>query len=553
MKAILCSSRLLSIFFIILAVSLPAGAIPVQGHRILYSGPSALAIPAMKRVTEQGGNVVDSAIAVLLALSVTSPYYAALGGGGFALIKMKGEVDALDFRETAPASAGRDYFKDVPPEASITGGRAVGVPGVPAGLWALHQKYGKLSWTQLFETALALAENGFAVSGEWVEETQSEKGRFNAAGEKTFFKKGGVSYRPGEILKQPKLAVALREFRNRNVRAFYSGPIAQDIVRTVQEGKGTMTLEDLRAYKVRWLKPMVTEFEGHKIYMMPPPSSGGVVLTTALALMEKLKLKEKGLLSVDELHLLAEIQKRAYRGRALLGDPDFTQNPVGMLTSAEYIEEMAKSIHPRKSRDLKPLAEAKQEKPETTHFSIMDASGNAIALTLTLNGGYGSGLVTSKYGIALNNEMDDFTTKPGTPNMYGLIQGEANAVQGGKRPLSSMSPTLVEKNGEIVMSLGSPGGPRIISGVLQVLYRVLAQNMDIDLAIQTPRVHHQFLPNKLFLEPKRLSPEVLQSLRDRKHVVEESWMGKVYVVHRRADGLLEAAFDSRGEGAAGGI
>lgn len=531
-----------------------ARAIPTEGHQIMVSGPSPWAIEAARRVSAKGGNVVDAAVAVALTLSVTSPYYAALGGGGFALVKMKDSVEAIDFRETAPAVTGKDYFKDLPQYSSITGGHAVAVPGIPAGLWALHQKYGKLKWTALFDQALELAVKGFPVSGEWVSRTDDEKGRFNDVGRAALFHKNVVSYRPGEILKQPELAKALREFKDKNIKGFYAGPVAADIVKTVAAADGRMTLDDLKNYKVRWLAPLTVDFEGYKVYLMPPPSSGGVVIATALALMEKLKLKDKALLSVDELHLLAEIEARAFRGRSLLGDPDFHKNPVLSLTSSSYVDELAKSVNAKKSVALAPLEEKSvHEKTETTHFSIMDSEGHAIAMTITLNGAYGSGLLTERYHIALNDEMDDFTTQPGTANMYGLVQGDANSVQAGKRPLSSMSPTLVEQNGKIVMSLGSPGGPRIISGVLQVLYRTLAQKMDVDKAVQAPRIHHQFLPNKLYMEPQRFSPEVISALRERKHVVEETGGGKVYVVRLRADGILEGAFDSRGEGAAGGI
>jgi gamma-glutamyltranspeptidase/glutathione hydrolase len=247
---------------------------------------------------------------------------------------------------------------------------------------------------------------------------------------------------------------------------FYEGPIAKDIVDTVSALGGKITIEDFKNYKVRWLEPLVTGYEGHKIYLMPPPSSGGVVILSALNMIEKLDVKSKALLSADEFHLLAEIEARAFRGRALLGDPEFHKNPLKLLTSETYLEEMRKSVNLRKTVALKPLMPGEiKESSETTHFSVMDAEGHAIALTVTLNGGYGSAVVSEKYGIALNNEMDDFTTKPNEPNMYGLIQGPGNYVEAGKRPLSSMSPTLVEKNGKIVMSLGAPGGPRIITGV----------------------------------------------------------------------------------------
>jgi gamma-glutamyltranspeptidase/glutathione hydrolase len=540
--------------FILLVFTNPVLAIPTEGHKIMYAGPTELAVPVVQRIAEQGGNIVDAAVAVTLALSVTTTYYGSLGGGGFAMVKMGHEVNALDFRETAPAAMNRDFFKSLGSEASITGGNAIGVPGNAAGLWALHQKYGKLKWTQLFESALRYASSGFPVSGEWAAKAESEKARFNTNAKSIFFKKNGAGFLPGEGFKQPKLALALKEFRKLGPSGFYQGSVALDIVKAVREAGGTLTAQDLKNYKVRWLKPMVAKYADHSIYLMPPPSSGGVVIQTALALIEKLKLREKPLLSVDELHLLGEIESRAYRGRSLLGDPDFVKNPLGHLLSANYLEELARSINPRKASEMKPLAEGSStEKSETTNFAVMDNLGNAIDMTITLNGTHGSAVATSRYGIMLNNEIDDFTTKPGVANMYGLIQGDANAVAPGKRPLSSMSPTIIEKNGKTVMALGAPGGPRIISAVLQVIYRVIGREVNVDQAIQMPRVHHQFLPNILYVEPRRLSPEVIQQLRERKHKVEESWNARVNLVRLRPDGVLEAAFDTRGEGGAGGI
>lgn len=539
---------------VLLLTRLESHAIPAEGHKMMISAPSPYAVEVGRKVALRGGNVIDVAVAVGLTLSVTSPYYAALGGGGFALVRMDKDVEALDFREVAPRATGRDYYLKLPADASQTGGTAVGVPGFPAGLWELHRKHGKLKWKDLFAEAEALASRGFNVSGEWVAKAKSEKKRFNPTGLEVFFKKGGEDYKPGEILKQPRLAKALAEFRVKGPKGFYEGPVARDVVASVKATGGHMTADDLKSYKVRWLKPMVTEFEGHRIHLMPPPSSGGVVILSALKMIEKLKVKEKAPLGVDEYHLLAEIGARAFRGRALLGDPDFHKNPLSFLTSDSYLNEMTKSVNPAKAVALKPLDPADvRESSETTHYSVMDAEGRAISLTVTLNGNHGSAVVTEKFGIALNNEMDDFTTRPGEPNMYGLVQGAGNDVEPGKRPLSSMSPTLVEKDGKIVMTLGAPGGPRIITGVLHALYRILARGMDVDSAAQTPRVHHQFLPNVVYVDRQRFAPEVINGLKAKGHQVEEGWMAKVYVVRLRPDGILEAAFDARGEGAAGGF
>lgn len=531
-----------------------AFAVPAEGHKIMIAAPSPYAVEVGQSIARSGGNLIDVAVAVGLTLSVTSPYFAALGGGGFALLKMNNEVEVLDFRETAPAQTSLDFYLDKNAKASTHGGTAIGIPGFPAGLWALHQKYGKLPWRQLFSHPIQLANQGFSVSGEWVRNTHRHQEHFNSSGQKIFFKKDGQSLKPGELLRQPGLGKALREFRNRKHKGFYEGAVARDIVASVQESGGVITLEDLKNYQVRWLKPLKTTYLDYDIYLMPPPSSGGVVIHTALQLAEQVKLSNQAPLSLNELHLWAEILNRSFRGRALLGDPDFHTNPLSALLSSHYIKELVQSISLQKARQMKPLPEGfGQESVETTHFSIMNADGQAIALTVTLNGNYGSGVVSNRYGIALNNEMDDFTTRPNQPNMFGLIQGQGNLVEPGKRPLSSMSPTLVVKDDKVVMSLGSPGGPRIISSVAQVLYRVLHQELDMDMAIQAPRVHHQFLPNILYVDRQRFSPETLDGLRARGHQVEESWMGKVYGVRLNSEGLLEGAFDARGEGAAGGI
>lgn len=525
-----------------------AQAVPFEGHKIMIAGPSPIAAEVGHQIFKQGGNVTDVTVAVGFALSVTSPYFAALGGGGFSLAKLGGEVEALDFRETAPAATSKDYFKTLDKEASITGGHAVGTPGFVAGLWELHRKHGKLPWSRLVRPAIALAQEGFPVSGEWVKLTNEEKSRFSV-GHAVFME----SLKPGDVFKQPGLARALSAISRHGIKGFYEGIVAADVVSAVHEAGGRMTLEDLKTYKVRALKPMVAEFAGHQIYLMPPPSSGGVVIATALKLIEKLGLKTKAYLSADELHMLAEIEARAFRGRGLLGDPDFVKNPVAYLTSDAYVTELAGSFRAAKSVKLKPLASGDiKESDQTTHYSVMDGDGNTIALTVTLNGFYGSGVVTKKFGIALNNEMDDFTTKSGEANQFHLIQGEANTVSPGKRPLSSMSPTIVVKDGQTVMSLGSPGGPRIISAVLQVLYRSLVTGLDLDMAVQAPRLHHQFDPDKLRMEKQRFSPEIFEMLRKKGHTVEEGSVAKVYAIKKRSDGVIEGAFDSRGEGGAAG-
>jgi len=527
-------------------------AVPFESQKFVISAPSPWAVKAAEATFKKGGNVVDMAVAAALTISVTSPYYASLGGGGFALIKMKNQVEALDFRETAPSATSPHYYLEKEKGASENGGAAVGVPGVPAGLVALHKKYGKLKWNQLFETALSIAQKGFPVSGEWVTVTKKAEERFTEAGKKYFMNKA-KHYAPGDTLKQPALARALTLLRDKGAAGFYEGPIAQDLVASIKKAGGELKPEDLKKYQVRWLKPLQMNYEGYTVYMMPPPSSAGVVTMSALKLFELGKLNEVKALSSDEFHFIGEILKRSFRGRSLLGDPDFTKNPIEQLTSDAYLKLQLKEISASRAIDVEPVDLNSFESSETTHFSILAANGDAVSFTVTLNGYYGSAVVSEKYGVALNNEMDDFTTNPGQPNQFGLVQGDANKVEPGKRPLSSMSPTIVEYAGQTELVLGAPGGPRIISAVIQVLYRFLISKLDIDAAIQAPRVHHQTLPNKLYIDPGRFQTDTKNALSLKGHVIEESPIAKVYGVARTATGWLQAGFDSRGEGAAGGL
>ena len=539
-----------------LALANTASAVPGEGTRIMISAPSDYAVDAGKAIHAEGGNLIDVAVAVGLALAVTNPSNASLGGGGFALISMGGGVDVLDFREAAPAATSPSFYVELDKGTSWNGGSAVGVPGVAAGLWAMHRKYGKLEWKRLFDTALALAGDGIEFSGTESRYAESQADRLNAAGIGHFFKAPGKPYKPGEILRQPALARALGLLRDEGPDGFYRGAVARDIAATVQANGGVITEVDLASYRVRWLQPLETRFQGHTLYMMPPPSSGGAVIKTAFELFERVGIAQQAPLSVDELHLMAEVLNRSFRGRALLGDPDFHDNPFDRILAPAYIDEMARSIDPARSVQLEPLVDASiAESTETTQYSILDADGNAISLTVTLNGTFGSGVVSEEFGISLNNEMDDFTTRPGEPNAYGLLQGYGNRVQPGKRPLSSMSPTLVARDGRVVMALGAAGGPRIISSVIQTVYRVLVTGLDIDRAVQFPRLHHQFLPNKLYMDEFKFAPETVSGLEQRGHVTVQqrpAYLGRIKAVRINEKGYLEASYDNRSEGAVGG-
>lgn len=528
-----------NLLFIFLIIPFVVKALPFESQNISISGPSIHMKDAVERVYKSKGNIVDMAVASALTLAVVTPFYVSLGAGGFALVDMGESIEALDFREMAPSAFHSDYYKD---KSSVEGGSAVGVPGFIAGLWSLHKKYGKLSWRLLFKEAIELAEKGHFVGTEWAQITKDIS--VLDYGMTQFFK-GGDAYKSGDVFKQKKLAKALKLVRDKNIKGFYQGKVAQDVVSTVNSYGGSISLEDLKNYKVRWLKPIEKDFMHYTVYSMPPPSSGGIVLAGALDLIHQRKLSKQKLLSVDEIHLLSEIMSRAFRSRSLIADPDFYGVPFDQILSVQYLKKMSDSISVKKVKNLEPLK-------ETTHFVIMDKEGKTVTMTLTLNLRYGSKVVTPNYGIVLNNQMDDFTTKLNQPNSFGLVQGQGNKVEPGKRPLSSMSPTLIKDGNRTIMALGGSGGPRIISGVLQVLYRSLINNLNIDQAIQFPRIHHQFLPRKTYVEKNRFSPDVLQILSKRKHQIEEAKsVGKIYGV-RRGD-ILSSAFDHRGDGVAWGF
>jgi len=547
-KVCVLSFLLMSYFYSI------CGAIPFKGSQILISAPSHYATEVGVKIAKKGGNYIDVAISVALTLAVTSPYFASLGGGGFALIKNNSNIEALDFRETAPKSTDQTFYEKRPKDSSIKGGAAVGVPGIPAGLWSLHKKYGKLPWKVLFEEPLKLAKSGFTVSGEWVDYAETMKSIFDEGGIKHILKADKSVLMPGELFKQIELSKALILYRDQNINGFYTGKVAQDIVTSVKKSGGVLSLDDLSNYKVRWLTPLIEQFRGYTIYLMPPPSSGGIVIQSALEMVNRVELDKYQTFSVNEFHLLGEILSRSFKGRTFLGDPDFVKNPTDQLLSKDYLDSMAKSIDLKKSIELEGLSPLSKESHETTHFVVMDKLGNTVSMTITLNGRYGSGVVTDQYGIALNNEMDDFTTRPKEPNSYGLIQGTSNLVEPGKRPLSSMSPTIVTKGSETLLALGAPGGPTIISGVFQVLYRVLVSGMDIDQAIQAPRVHHQYKPHRLLLDRNRFVPESIKGLQDKGHKIEfADAIARVSGIKRAPEtGILEGSFDSRGEGSSAG-
>ena len=544
--------KLLALLFLFYAQS--ALAIPRLSQNTMVSGPSKLALESALRVAKEGGNPVDVAVAYGLTLSVTHPYFGSIGGGGFAMINMNGKPEALDFRERAPLKANPEYFVKSE-RSSRLGGASVGVPGFPMGLWDMHQKYGSKPWRSLFKESLKATKKGFPVSSEWYKVTKKKRKNFWSNGAFHLLNDKMQIPLPGDILKQKGLHQALKLLRDKGPKGFYEGSVAKDLVETINQSGGNFSLEDLKSYKTVWRTPLKTKFNAHDLFLMPLPSSGGVVIKTALELSEKLNLKSKKLLSVEELHSLSEIMSLSFRGRTLLGDPDFVKNPITYLESPKYINSLTKSFKKNRTSKLSPLNEKNfYESIETTHYIVMNKKGQAVSLTVTLNGNYGSGVISKKYGIALNNEMDDFSTVYGKPNMFGLIQGKANQVEAQKRPLSSMSPSLVLKNGKTVLAIGASGGPRIISGVFQSVYRVLQTGLNMEQAIFTPRLHHQFLPRVTSYEKDRFAPGVLKDLERKGHKLKPTFgVAIVYGVRFNEESLLEGAADYRGEGFVGGL
>ncbi len=542
--------------------------LPVQSQNLMVAGPSPYMVQTVREISRKGGNLMDAAVAAAFSLSVTHPYFVSLACGGFAVLKLEGTgVKALDFREVAPRALKEDFYVSSG-FSPRKGGAAVAVPGFVAGLWQLHQKYGTLPWKDLIQPALHAAQKGFEVSGDFTNRSFKARDKLTSEGLRIFFSPGKdrldktLPLNAGKLLKQKKLAKALKYIQKKGRDGFYKGRVAEDVVRAVKNHQGLLSLEDLKNYRVRWLKPLSFSYGDYTLYSMPLPSSGGVILSRALKLisLQARHLKPSSFYTLDEWHLLAEVLSLAFRPRSQMGDLSLSQKEVyeKWLWNRSFLL-AGKKISLNRVLKLSPLAAKKtppslRESPETTHFSLMNNKGEALAMTLTLNGDWGSGVVSEKYGIVLNNQMDDFNTLPGKANQFGLIQGSLNNVVGGKRPLSSMSPVLVEKQGRVVLALGGSGGPRIISSVLQVLYRHLIQGWDVDQAIQAPRVHHQFLPRILFVEEKRFSSEWIKGLLRRGHtVVKKPSLGKTYGVSTSQKEGLKGAYDHRGYGAAGGL
>ena len=544
--------------------------LPLRTKKGMVVSANPLASEAGVAMLRKGGNAVDAAVATAFAISVVEPFSAGIGGGGFLLLHSSktGEMKALDFRERAPLKATKNMYLDaqgkVRPNASINGYLAVATPGTVAGLYEVHRHYGKLPWFEVVKPAIALAQNGFILNPQptWRSipaYTERQKVILNNPAAQAIFMRNGELYQPGEKLVQRDLARTLAVIAN-DPQSFYTGNIARAIATDMAKNGGLITLEDLKAYKPIWRTPICGNFRKATVCSMPPPSSGGVHLLQILNIIGDTDLKSLGWHHPDALHLMVEAMKIAYADRSeYLGDPDFVKVPLAQLISPAYAKKRRQEItmdRAKPSSEVKPVEREtllrfshRYESPETTHLNVVDEQRNAVSLTFTVNYGFGSGVVAAGTGVLLNDEMDDFAAAPGVPNAFGLVGNQANAISSRKTPLSSMTPTIVTENNRLRMAVGAPGGATIITQVLQVVLNVLEYNLDVGAAVSAPRIHHQWLPDELKVEPLTLDALTQAELQRRGHKIKQTqpW-GNINAIVVTPDGTLEGAADPRGEG-----
>ncbi|ECC3554001.1 gamma-glutamyltransferase [Salmonella enterica subsp. salamae] len=529
---------------------------PVRATQGMVASVDAMATQVGVDILKQGGNAVDAAVAVGYALAVTHPQAGNLGGGGFMLLRTKdGATTAIDFREMAPAGATRDMFLDEQgnPDSkkSLTSPLASGTPGTVAGLSLALEKYGSLPLNSVVRPAIKLAQEGFIVNDALADDLKTYGSEVlpHHENSKAIFWKDGEPLKKGDKLVQQDLANSLTMIAENGPDAFYKGEIARQIAQQMQQNGGLITTDDLAAYQAVERTPVSGEYRGYQIFSMPPPSSGGIHIVQILNILENFDMKKYGFGSADAIQIMAEAEKYAYADRSeYLGDPDFVNVPWQALTSKTYAKSIAGQIDINKAKpssEIRPGKLAPYESDQTTHFSVVDKDGNAVAVTYTLNTTFGTGIVAGNTGILLNNQMDDFSAKPGVPNVYGLVGGEANAVGPKKRPLSSMSPTIVVKDGKTWLVTGSPGGSRIITTVLQMVVNTIDFGMNVAEATNAPRFHHQWLPDELRVE-KGFSPDTLKLLEQKgQKVALKEAMGSTQSIMVGPDGELYGASDPR--------
>ncbi|EAP3675876.1 gamma-glutamyltransferase [Salmonella enterica] len=529
---------------------------PVRATQGMVASVDVMATQVGVDILKQGGNAVDAAVAVGYALAVTHPQAGNLGGGGFMLLRTKdGATTAIDFREMAPAGATRDMFLDEQgnPDSkkSLTSPLASGTPGTVAGLSLALEKYGSLPLNSVVRPAIKLAQEGFIVNDALADDLKTYGSEVlpHHENSKAIFWKDGEPLKKGDKLVQQDLANSLTMIAENGPDAFYKGDIARQIAQQMQQNGGLITTDDLAAYQAVERTPVSGEYRGYQIFSMPPPSSGGIHIVQILNILENFDMNKYGFGSADAIQIMAEAEKYAYADRSeYLGDPDFVNVPWQALTSKTYAKSIAGQIDMNKAKpssEIRPGKLAPYESDQTTHFSVVDKDGNAVAVTYTLNTTFGTGIVAGNTGILLNNQMDDFSAKPGVPNVYGLVGGEANAVGPKKRPLSSMSPTIVVKDGKTWLVTGSPGGSRIITTVLQMVVNTIDFGMNVAEATNAPRFHHQWLPDELRVE-KGFSPDTLKLLEQKgQKVALKEAMGSTQSIMVGPDGELYGASDPR--------
>lgn len=530
-----------------------ATAQPVWAKHGMVASQEMLASRTGVEILKQGGNAIDAAVAVAFSLAVTLPRAGNIGGGGFMLVHLAKEnkTIAIDYREMAPSKAKKDIFLDEKGDAvaklSREHGLAVGVPGTVMGMSLALEKYGTMTMAQVTAPAIKMAQEGISVSPDLAVSLAGLKRRMSQwpSTAAIFYKADGSDYQVNDMLKQPELAHSLQLIAQKGTKGFYEGETAAKLVEAVQKAGGIMTLEDLKHYKAVEREPVRGQYRGYEVVSMPPPSSGGVHIIEMLNVLQQFPIDKFGHNTAQTIHVMAETMKHAYADRSeYLGDPDYYNVPLKQLTDKDYAQKIASQIALNKttpSEEIKPGNLAPYESDQTTHFSVVDRWGNAVSNTYTLNFSYGSGLVAKGTGILLNNEMDDFSAKPGSPNGYGLVGGEANSVEGNKRPLSSMSPTIVMKDGKPFLVTGSPGGSRIITTTLQIIMNVIDHGLNIAEASNAARVHHQWLPDELRVETS-LNRDTISLLEAKGHKVNvQSAMGSTQSIMVTEQGIFGAS------------